>query len=276
MPEINASEKRQGLHLACFRGFPHCRCRNQKEFSRAKAENACESAKVGLAKAYSTLGVADVWATKISAVLTRGEACEIVDLCSGSGGAMPSILRALEAQGYHARATLCDLFPNFNPVAHERAAWFPRPVDATAVPEELNGIRTIFSAFHHFRPELARAILKSAFDAGQPICIFEAGAGAPKGLLPMLGVPFAVLALIPFVRPFRWAYAVFTYLIPVMPLMLLWDGVVSTLRIYSVEQMRSMVSDLERADYVWEIGAIPRTGAPGGMPYLIGRPVAFA
>jgi hypothetical protein len=31
----------------------------------------------------------------------------------------------------------------------------------------------------------------------------------------------------PFARPFRRAYLVFTYLIPVMLLILLWDGMVS-------------------------------------------------
>jgi hypothetical protein len=69
----------------------------------------------------------------------------------------------------------------------------------------------MFSAFHHFRPDAAKAILKDAFDRRRAICIFESGSSAKlltAGM--MVGVPVAVLALMPFARPFRWAYLVFT------------------------------------------------------------------
>ncbi len=89
----------------------------------------------------------------------------------------------------------------------------------------------------------------------------------------MLLVPVNVLLLIPFARPFRWAYLVFTYLVPLMPLILFWDGVVSMLRIYSPEQMKELTGDLQTPNYSWEIGRIRVRGIPGGLPYLIGRPV---
>jgi ribose 5-phosphate isomerase RpiB len=56
----------------------------------------------------------------------------------------------------------------------------------------------MFSAFHHFRPDAARAILKDAFDRRRAICIFEAGSGTLLAATTMLGVPLAVLALMPF------------------------------------------------------------------------------
>ena len=90
----------------------------------------------------------------------------------------------------------------------------------------------------------------------------------------MFLVPFNVLALMPFARPFRWSYLLFTYLIPVIPLVLLWDGIVSMLRIYSPKQMLEMIEDMRRSDYCWEIGLIPMRGIPGGLPYLIGRPIS--
>jgi hypothetical protein len=79
----------------------------------------------------------------------------------------------------------------------------------------------MFSAFHRFRPDAARAILKNAFDLRSAICIFEAGPDGLVGAAIAVGFPFHVLVLIPFVRPFRWAYLVFTYLVPLMPLILL-------------------------------------------------------
>ena len=47
-------------------------------------------------------------------------------------------------------------------------------MDATHVPRELAGLRTLFNGFHHFRPLDATAILADAVRARQPIAIFEA------------------------------------------------------------------------------------------------------
>ena len=87
----------------------------------------------------------------------------------------------------------------------------------------------------------------------------------------MLLVPLNVLAVMAFARPFRWGNVVFTYLIPLMPLIVFWDGIVSMLRIYSPEEMRILTADLHAPDYVWEAGRIRVRGVPDGLPYLIGR-----
>jgi hypothetical protein len=213
------------------------------------------------------------WAERISTVLHRGEPAEILDLCSGSGGAMPQIIEDLLKRDYDVRASLTDLYPNPNTGSHPRIKWLADPVDAKHVPPCLSGVRTMFSAFHHFRPEAARAILTDAFVHRRAICIFESGSGTLLGIAAMLGVPVAVLALMPLARPFRWAYFVFTYLVPLTPLMVLWDGIVSMLRIYSPEQMQKLTEDLQAPDYVWELGQITVRGIPDRLPYLIGRPI---
>ncbi len=226
-----------------------------------------------LAAAYRLLPLPKRWAEKIASVLDPGEPAEILDLCSGSGGAMPLILEELEAHGYSARARLSDLYPNPKSAEHPHISWVSEPVDATHVPAGLGRVRTMFSAFHHFRPATARAILKDAFDRRSAICIFESGSGTLAGVVMTILVPVNVLLLMPFARPFRWGYLVFTYLIPVVPLIVFWDGIVSFLRIYSPEQMREMTKDLQAPDYAWEIGRIQVRGMPAGLPYLIGRPL---
>ena len=213
------------------------------------------------------------WAERISTVLHAGEPAEILDLCSGAGGPIPSIVDELERHGYQARVRLTDLYPNPKTTSNASVVWLAESVDATRVSPELAGVRTMFSAFHHFRPDAARAILKDAFDHRRAICIFEAGSGTLLAAATMLGVPLAVLALMPFSRPFRWAYCAFTYLIPLMPLIVLWDGMVSLLRIYSPEQMKRLTEGLQAPDYTWEIGGIHVTGFAGELPYLIGRPI---
>ncbi len=226
-----------------------------------------------LTAAYRFFPLAQLWAEKIAGVLRPGVRCEILDLCSGSGGAMPLTVASLEKRGYDVQATLTDLYPNPASAVHPRIRWRTEPVDARCVPPELTGTRTMFSSFHHLRPDAARGILRDAFDQRQPVCIFESGPGGWIGLAAMVGVPLAVLALMPFARPFRWSYLLFTYLIPLMPLVILWDGIVSMLRIYSPEQMREMTADLRAPGYAWEIGRIKVRGIAGGLPYLIGRPM---
>ena len=214
------------------------------------------------------------WAEKISTVLRIGEPTHMLDLCSGTGGAMPSIIEHLTLRGNDVHVTLSDLYPNPKfALTHPRAQWLADPVDATHVPPKLGSVRTMFSAFHHFRPEAAKAILKDAFDDRCAICIFESGPGTKLAVAMTIFVPQHVLAMMPFARPFRWEYALYTYLIPVIPLALLWDSFVSNLRIYSPEQMKEMTEDMQSADYKWEFGRIRLFGM-GGAPYLIGRPIS--
>jgi hypothetical protein len=214
-----------------------------------------------------------LWAEKIATVLHPGEAVEIVDLCSGSGGAMPQIIEELLKRNYDVRASLTDLYPTWNSGSNPRIKWRIEPVDAAHVPPELAGVRTMFSAFHHFRPDAARAILKDAFERRRALCVFESGSGTLLGMTAMLGVPLAVLALMPWARPFRWTNLLFTYLVPLTPFIILWDGMVSMLRIYSPDQMQKLTEDLQSPDYFWELGQIKVRGIPDGLPYLIGRPI---
>ena len=213
------------------------------------------------------------WAERIATVLPQGEPAEILDLCSGSGGAMPMILGELSKRGYEVRAKLTDLHPHPKSVSHAQIEWLTEPVDATQVPPMLTGVRTMFSAFHHFPPEAAQAILRDAFERRRTICIFESGCGTLLGVAAMFWVPLAVLALMPFVRPFRWAYLLFTYLIPVIPVTIFWDGIVSKLRVYSPQQLQKLTAVLEAPDYAWEIGQIKVGGLPDRLPYLLGRRV---
>jgi hypothetical protein len=228
-----------------------------------------------LAAAYRVVPLPRQWAERISTVLRPREPTEILDLCSGSGGPMRLIIEVLERRGYVVRATLTDLYPNPQSAPHPKLSWLAESVDATRVSPRLAGVRTMFSAFHHFRPDAAKAILKDAFDRRRAICIFESGSGTMLGFASMVGVPVGVLAVMPFARPFRWLYLVFTYLIPLMPLVIFWDGIVSMLRIYSPEQMKELTKDLQAPDYAWEIGRIRLAGVPDGPPYLIGQPITY-
>ncbi|MGA9977237.1 MAG: hypothetical protein WBQ08_01175 [Candidatus Sulfotelmatobacter sp.] len=205
----------------------------------------------------------------------------IVDMCSGGGGPWLDLagqLRCRDAEKNSAglQIWLTDKYPNLEAFQSVSASsdrhitFYPEPVDAMKVPGALKGLRTMFTSFHHFSPEDARAILQNAIDAGESIAIFEATRRAPS----TIGLIFAGILLLflhtPRIRPFRWSRLLWTYLIPIIPLVLLFDGVVSCLRSYRPQELREMVEKLTSCQYQWEIGEL----ATGKMPvtYLIGYP----
>jgi hypothetical protein len=63
-----------------------------------------------------------------------------------------------------------------------------------------------------------------------------------------------------------------TYLIPVVPLVSLLDGLVSCLRTYSVQELRQLTEGLDVKDHQWEIGEVKSTAGPIPITYLIGVP----
>ena len=204
----------------------------------------------------------------------------LLELGAGAGGGTETVLAALHAHGLpEATITLTDLYP-------QPAAWAdiarrtrgaigyePAPVNALSVPAHLRGFRTIFSAFHHFPPAAAEALLRDAVRAGTGIGVFE-GAGKHwwELLLAWTALPVAQLLLTPFYRPFRLSRLVFTYLLPIIPLCTIWDGSVSLLRMYSPAELLTLA---HRADpdgrFAWQAGKKRHWWGPQ-VTYLIGWP----
>lgn len=203
---------------------------------------------------------------------------EIIDLCSGGGGPAATLADELQKRGREVRVTLTDRYPNhraFDRLAAQSSgrirAWHD-PVDATAVPAALSGVRTIFNAFHHFDRAQAHKVLAQAVADRQPIAVFEVVSRELPMLLNLLLTPVSVSLSMPFWRPFRWPWLALTWLLPIMQTFVLWDGVVSWLRIYSVPELRELVSDLAAPDWEWEIGSIQLGNAPLHGTYLVGYP----
>lgn len=204
----------------------------------------------------------------------------IVDLCSGGGGPWLDLVRRIPAAGGpRPRVLLTDRFPNQAAFARLQAvsdgaiAGTQDPVSAMAVPARLTGFRTLFTALHHFRPDDAHAILADAVGAGQGIAVFEVTSRTPLALLGILFLPLLVLLLTPFIRPFRWSRLLWTYLVPVLPLTVWFDGTVSCLRTYTAEELRDLVEGLQHR-FEWEIGTVRSGPVPSHLTYLVGVPLA--
>ena len=213
--------------------------------------------------------------------IERAGADRVLDLCSGAGGPWPWLADALERSGLRVCVKLSDKYPNAQ--ARERVRkdsaklrYRDEAVDATRVPRGLRGFRTLFTSFHHFPPEQARAILKDAVESRQGIGVFEIPGRRP---LTLLLLPLAVIGdmlVVPFVRPrppgrAAWRL-IWRWLIPIVPLVLLFDGIVSCLRVYSPHELRELTSGLADEGYRWEIGCVKRELWRLPITFVVGHP----
>ncbi|HLA64581.1 MAG TPA: hypothetical protein VK610_09160, partial [Rhodothermales bacterium] len=139
--------------------------------------------------------------------LGRCGCTRVVDLASGAGGPWPVLQAALTAEGRGVDVLLTDLHPPRDGPADEGEGtlrYHPEGVDARAVPEGLDGCRTLFTGFHHFRPEEAQAFLREAADARVPLAVFEFTERRWGNALGMLLSPLLVWKDVASLRPRRW------------------------------------------------------------------------
>lgn len=209
--------------------------------------------------------------------LSKTSNSKIVDLASGAGGGWLSIRKHLIKKCPNLRVTLTDVYPNLDALGSvaakggETFEFMPTAVDARSVPPTMKGMRTLFLSLHHFCPSDATLILHSAVEAKSPIAIFELQERSVKSIFTMLFSPFNVLLVTPFIGSFKISRFIFTYLIPIVPLVVLWDGVISALRTYNEQQMQQLIETTPQYQHFeWEVGRINHKGLP--ILYLLGYP----
>jgi len=212
--------------------------------------------------------------------MERAGTREVLDLCSGGGGPWLRLAREPELRraagiAFGIAVRLSDKYPNLG--AFERASavsdllrFEPAPVDATDIPASLPGFRTIFSSFHHFGPGEARRLLSDAMEKRRGVGVFEMARRSPRTLLTICVIPLLAVYLAPTIRPFRWSRLLWSWLVPLVPFVLFYDGIVSCLRAYSREELEELIQPLAAPDYEWQIGE--ERGGFLPVTYLLGYP----
>ncbi|MEL6922913.1 MAG: hypothetical protein AAFO94_02620 [Bacteroidota bacterium] len=189
--------------------------------------------------------------------LQKTKTREILDLCSGSGGPWPRLAPLLNARApYPIHVLLSDKFPPevFNDTDVLR--YHPQPIDTLGAKQGLPKFRTLFTGFHHYKPDEARQLLQQTVEDGAHLAIFEFTSRNRQNVNSMLGAPALVWRLSRQLKPlgfFRWFW---TYFIPIIPLLYTWDGWVSHWRSYSTDELRQLASGLTAGNYRWEAGEI--------------------
>ncbi len=227
-----------------------------------------------LAYQMNRFGIYESTTDKLVEVLNKTGHDIIVDLCSGSGGPALRIRDKIsENTGRDIHLFLTDKYPNvtaFGEIKEKHVTAFSEPVDALKVSRELKGLRTLFTAFHHFRPQQAHDILKNAVDAKMPIGIFEITERKPISLMTIIIAPITCLIFSLFVRPYKLSRFFWTYVIPIIPLLYTWDGLISNLRTYTKKEWLEMTKQFED-QFSWEMGELI-SKFHIKVSYLIGYP----
>jgi hypothetical protein len=220
------------------------------------------------------------FAPRLAKAVFQSKSTQIVDLCSGGGGPVRALLRYVpEMKNGTVKVHLTDYFPNLPAFSElekaesQTVTYSRESVSALNVPVSLRGFRTLFSSFHHFDRADAIAILKDAIEKRQGIAIAESTQRHGLLLTYMLFTPLLVLLTSPFQKPFRLSRLFWTYVVPVVPLAVAFDGFVSCLRTYSPEELMAMVQVIPgNENYDWQAG-VERIGKlPVGVTFLIGTP----
>lgn len=240
----------------------------------------------------SRMGLFDAAKPVLREAIESGASRRVVDLGTGGGGPLPRLQAQLAAEGFAFEALLTDKYPTSEAAARVQATvdasaganagaalrYLDRSVDALAVPEDLSGVRTLFNALHHFRPAEVRQILADAQRQHAPFVAFEVVSRSIGGALGCLFLPLLVLLMTPLIRPVSATRLLLTYVVPLLPLLLFWDGLVSTLRAHRPDELLALTpppSAQDERGYRWEVG---RCGGEKGKPvvhFVRGVPVAL-
>lgn len=207
--------------------------------------------------------------------LERTGATEVLDIGSGSGGPVQALVRGLRGQGVEPpRFHLSDRYPDaarYVALSSGCPAWSDeesayvdfvgQPVDALADPLPVSQRHfTLVNVAHHFPPDLLRRILGNLARQGRGIFVIETFYRSLLRFTPLLlasVVPSWVAPLV--VKPWRWGHFLLGTVVPLVPLLMMFDGFVTALRSYHPEEWRRMVGSVDADGYAWEIDRL-RTG----------------
>ena len=202
----------------------------------------------------------------------------ILDLCSGNGGPVEYISARIDPK-LNVRFVLSDKYPNLpayrvlKEQSNGKIDYQIDPLDVMDMNSDKDGIRTMFSAIHHFEPKAVEALFKNMVKDKMPICILDGGDKKLSIIISMLIFhPILFFVLTPFFRPYRLTRIVFTYLIPIIPIYTIWDGIVSILRLYGESELLELAKSAdENNSYTWQSGKV-KNSIGLSIIYLTGIP----
>ena len=217
-----------------------------------------------------------------------------VDFCAGAGGPTPILEDEINS---HLRRrneapvqfVLTDLHPNLDSWEsivrrNPHVTYESEPVDASRAPPQLvrrddgKKLMRLFNlSFHHFDDPLAKDILRDTVKTSQGFAIFELQSRTIESFITIILLPLVAMLISPF---HAWkhrspAALIFTWVIPVIPLVLIWDGWVSALRTREPDEVEALLRSCGADTSGWEIknGRHQHLWPIGYIDWIVCRPV---
>ena len=200
-----------------------------------------------------------------------------IDFASGSGGPTPYFEKQLNEQlrqegKDEVNFVLSDISPHVQAWSaaakkSEHLSYIPQSVDATAAPPAKEMLKDVYGtqgkktmrlfslAFHHFDDELAGKVLQNTIETSDGFCIFELQSRHLSSFITVsLLWPLAMLCT-PFYFLSSPGHLFFTYLVPLIPFVWVFDGYISSLRtrqpdeVLALARKRIPEDELEKWDF---------------------------
>lgn len=211
---------------------------------------------------------------------------QIIDLGSGSGGPMPEVVEQLnKGIDRPVSLVLSDLHPNpkiveaINNRKHPHLKYHENSINAVDMANSPKGLKTMIASFHHMNPTVAKKILQSAEANNQPILIYEVAKNNVPLLVWCLFLPLSLTILILmsmvmtlWVRPLTLNQVLFTYIIPIIPIVYAWDGQASLMRTYTFDDLRQLLGETNNSNYTWTIENATKANGKKLGYYISGVP----
>ncbi|KAI9706411.1 MAG: hypothetical protein M1836_003416 [Candelina mexicana] len=184
----------------------------------------------------------------------------IVDFASGAGGPTPTIERIVNTERRKRGQkeivfTLSDIKPHIE--AWRRASkqtmfldHISRSVDATNPPQEVTSgqygerkrvFRLYCLAFHHFDDGMAKKVLESTLETSDGFAIVELVSRQVSSFILMLLYIPTIFVVTIFWYPFSLEMLFYTYVIPIVPFIVVFDGFISALRTRTFGEVLTLV-----------------------------------
>lgn len=226
-----------------------------------------------------SIGHLHVWGAAVDLLTTfleRSRPNSVLELASGSGELSTGVWHRLAAsQGHTPDLVLSDLYPDPEAFAArrtqspDRVRSVDRSVDALDPPHDPQRAWLMLQSLHHFSPSQVSHLLRNATQNSAGFLAIESTRRNPLHTLAvLLATPLFVWVTCT-LKPFHWRHLLWGLLIPVVPLTLVVDGILSNLRSYSTQDLETLASQLDDTMH-WEVGTAKVPHLPGfRMVYLM-------
>lgn len=198
-----------------------------------------------------TVGVYRQAIEKISLIAKAVGVRYIVDLCSGAGDYIPSMLKQIKADDPKSSIVIykTDLYPNKKFFASDdpQIEYFREPLKADCAFSKFDALFCMFSALHHFdEPDLLKIFCRAARN-GKCFAFFDISQRRLfTDIIPNIFLPGMLWLSAPFFKHFTWKHFVFIYLVPLIPLTVFVDGVLSRMRAYRQGELEALLKRVRK------------------------------